>query len=324
MLRLYSTLHRAVVPFETTGRGQGRDVCVRADGAERASCRPRAIGCRLRCDPPLSDLEWPRRDLRAQRHRHRGQDHRGRCRGRGAASKSWPKRDAERFAAGYQALGVLAPDIEPKATEHIPEMIDLIASLIDRGLAYPSEGDVYFSVRADRGLREAVGPQPRRASLRRSDRGRRGEARSARLRPLEGGEAGRARAGTRRGARAVRAGTSSARPWRPSTWVKTSTSTAAAPTSSSPITRTRSPRARGPPAGPFARYWLHNGMVNLGGEKMAKSTGILVDLASITEKHGGRALAAPPPAGPLSVPDRILRRAPRRVGGRPRPAAALP
>jgi cysteinyl-tRNA synthetase len=40
----------------------------------------------------------------------------------------------------------------------------------------------------------------------------------------------------------------------------------------------------------FARYWLHNGMVNLGGEKMAKSTGILVDLASITERHGGRAL----------------------------------
>jgi cysteinyl-tRNA synthetase len=40
----------------------------------------------------------------------------------------------------------------------------------------------------------------------------------------------------------------------------------------------------------FARYWLHNGMVNLGGEKMAKSTGVLVDLASITEKHGGRTL----------------------------------
>jgi cysteinyl-tRNA synthetase len=40
----------------------------------------------------------------------------------------------------------------------------------------------------------------------------------------------------------------------------------------------------------FARYWLHNGMVNLGGEKMAKSTGHLVDLASITAKHGGRPL----------------------------------
>ncbi len=40
----------------------------------------------------------------------------------------------------------------------------------------------------------------------------------------------------------------------------------------------------------FARYWLHNGMVNLGGEKMAKSTGLVVDLASIIESHGGRAL----------------------------------
>jgi cysteinyl-tRNA synthetase len=40
----------------------------------------------------------------------------------------------------------------------------------------------------------------------------------------------------------------------------------------------------------FAKYWLHNGMVNLGGEKMAKSTGVLVDLASIAEKHGGRPL----------------------------------
>jgi cysteinyl-tRNA synthetase len=40
----------------------------------------------------------------------------------------------------------------------------------------------------------------------------------------------------------------------------------------------------------FARYWLHNGMVNLGGEKMAKSTGHAIDLASIIESHGGRAL----------------------------------
>jgi cysteinyl-tRNA synthetase len=40
----------------------------------------------------------------------------------------------------------------------------------------------------------------------------------------------------------------------------------------------------------FARYWLHNGMVNLGGEKMAKSTGLVVDLAPILESHGGRAL----------------------------------
>jgi cysteinyl-tRNA synthetase len=40
----------------------------------------------------------------------------------------------------------------------------------------------------------------------------------------------------------------------------------------------------------FARYWLHNGMVNLGGEKMAKSTGHIVDLATIIRETGGRAL----------------------------------
>jgi cysteinyl-tRNA synthetase len=49
-------------------------------------------------------------------------------------------------------------------------------------------------------------------------------------------------------------------------------------------------QSEGATGGTFARYWLHNGMVNLGGAKMAKSTGILVDLASIAEKHGGRAL----------------------------------
>src|SRR5919106_3435188 len=56
-------------------------------------------------------------------------------------------RMAERFATSFKRLGVLPPDIEPKATEHIPEMLDLITRLINRGLAYPSDGDVYFSVK---------------------------------------------------------------------------------------------------------------------------------------------------------------------------------
>ena len=58
------------------------------------------------------------------------------------------ERMTARFAAGYAALGVLAPDLEPKATEHVPEIIRTIETLIDRGLAYQSHGDVYFSVRA--------------------------------------------------------------------------------------------------------------------------------------------------------------------------------
>ena len=64
--------------------------------------------------------------------------------------------DPAQFAAHYidearqdmQALGVLPADIEPKATEHVPEMQKLIAALIERGNAYASQGDVYFSVRS--------------------------------------------------------------------------------------------------------------------------------------------------------------------------------
>jgi cysteinyl-tRNA synthetase len=63
-----------------------------------------------------------------------------------------PKAFAEHFIDECQkdmrALNVLAADVEPKATEHIPEMQALIARLIERGNAYASQGDVYFSVRS--------------------------------------------------------------------------------------------------------------------------------------------------------------------------------
>ena len=46
------------------------------------------------------------------------------------------------------ALGVLKPDFEPRATQHVDGMLAMIASLIERGMAYAiPEGDVYFSVR---------------------------------------------------------------------------------------------------------------------------------------------------------------------------------
>ena len=46
------------------------------------------------------------------------------------------------------ALGVLRPDVEPKATENIPQMIAMIETLIRNGKAYPAaNGDVYYAVR---------------------------------------------------------------------------------------------------------------------------------------------------------------------------------
>ena len=58
---------------------------------------------------------------------------------------------AERYIASFQedmaALGIPPAAIEPRATEHIPEIIDLIRVLQDKGFAYQGNEDVYFRVR---------------------------------------------------------------------------------------------------------------------------------------------------------------------------------
>lgn len=54
----------------------------------------------------------------------------------------------EAFISTMHALGIQDPTVRPKATETIPEMIALIARLIERGHAYESGGDVYFDVRS--------------------------------------------------------------------------------------------------------------------------------------------------------------------------------
>ena len=54
----------------------------------------------------------------------------------------------EAFIEDMRRANVLDPDVRPKATEEIPEMIALIGELIEGGHAYEVEGDVYFSVRS--------------------------------------------------------------------------------------------------------------------------------------------------------------------------------
>jgi len=52
------------------------------------------------------------------------------------------------FLAAYAALNVLPPTYEPRATGHIPQMIELMQRLIERGMAYaPGNGDVYLEVK---------------------------------------------------------------------------------------------------------------------------------------------------------------------------------
>lgn len=64
-----------------------------------------------------------------------------------------PMEIVERYMRSYfedmDALGVQRPDISPRASAHIPEQIEMIQTLIEKGHAYEVNGSVYFSVESD-------------------------------------------------------------------------------------------------------------------------------------------------------------------------------
>lgn len=57
-------------------------------------------------------------------------------------------RNERAFTWAYDVLGCLPPTYEPRATGHVPEMVELMQRLIDDGHAYAVDGDVYFDVRS--------------------------------------------------------------------------------------------------------------------------------------------------------------------------------
>jgi cysteinyl-tRNA synthetase len=66
----------------------------------------------------------------------------------GVPSEQLAREMTERYIADTDRLGLDRPDAEPKASETIGPIIDLIGALIDSGHAYAAGGDVYFSVRS--------------------------------------------------------------------------------------------------------------------------------------------------------------------------------
>ncbi len=196
---------------------------------------------------------------------------------------------ARRFAEAFAGLGVLEPDVEPKATESISQIIEIIEALIERGLAYDRDGDVYFSVRSLAGYGRLSG---RKLDDLRS--GYRIEVDESKDDPLDFALW-----------KAMKPGEpcwdSPWGPGRPGWHIECSAMAgeflgndfdihAGGSDLIFPHHENEIAQSEGATGEPFARYWLHNGMVNLGGEKMAKSTGLVVDLASIIESAGGRAL----------------------------------
>ncbi len=66
----------------------------------------------------------------------------------GAAIADITNKFADIYRAELQDLNALSPGFEPRATDHIPEMIELVETLIKQGAAYEGEGHVLFSIEA--------------------------------------------------------------------------------------------------------------------------------------------------------------------------------
>ncbi|MCF8570013.1 cysteine--tRNA ligase [Gordonia sp. HY002] len=192
----------------------------------------------------------------------------------------WAATHERAFTTAYDALGVLPPSAEPRATGFITQMVDYMQRLIDRDHAYVADGNVYFDVRS----------LPEYGSLS-----------GHKLDDVHQGES----AGT--GKRDPRDFTlwKAAKPGEPSWptpwgdgrpgWHLECSAMATSLLGGEfdihcggmdlvfPHHENEIAQSHGAGDG-FARYWLHNGWVTMGGEKMSKSLGNVVAIPAMLEK----------------------------------------
>jgi cysteinyl-tRNA synthetase len=184
------------------------------------------------------------------------------------------------------ALGVAPPDISPRASGHIPEMLELIDRLVDQGLAYRAGGDVYF----------AVGKWPEYGKLSHRDlselqAGARVEVNPDKRDPLD--------FALWKGAKPGEPTWDS--PWgpgRPGWHIECSAMSSkylgrgfdihgGGEDLIFPHHENEIAQSEGATGEPFARYWLHNAFLELKGEKMAKSLGNVVSPRELLRRHRG-------------------------------------
>ena len=188
--------------------------------------------------------------------------------------------------AAYRALNVLPPTYEPLATAHIPEMHELITELIERDRAYPAAGgtgDVYFSVPsyAEYGSLSGQDPEDMRP-------------------PTDGGEPDKRDYRDFALWKGHKPDEPEAASW-PSPWgrgrpgwhIECSAMARRYLGAEFDIhgggldltfPHHENEQAQSRSAGlPFARYWVHNALLNLGDSKMSKSLGNVVDLAVVQD-----------------------------------------
>ncbi len=205
-----------------------------------------------------------------------------------------PKELAEKFADKFfddmNALNVMKPDITPYATEEIPKMLELISGLIHKGHAYPARGSVYFRVTsmADYGKLS-------RRTLDAMMAGARIEPGEEKEHPMDFALWKAAKPGE----------PSWESPWgkgRPGWHIECSAMSLRYlgeqidihgggqdlifPHHENEIAQSESFTGKKP----FVRYWMHNGLLQLGTEKMSKSLGNLVTIRQVLDKYSGDAV----------------------------------
>jgi len=186
---------------------------------------------------------------------------------------SWivAERNQRAFTQAYDALGCRPPDIEPRATGHIPEMIVLIRRLIEGRHAYPAGGDVYFDVHSYPGYGALSGQRldQMRPAEDAGETAAKHDPRDFTLwKSAKPGEPfwetpwGRGRPGWHLECSAM-----STKYLGPAFDIHGGGMDLIFPHHENEIAQSRA-------AGDgFARYWMHNGLLGLGGEKMSKSGG---------------------------------------------------
>ena len=206
----------------------------------------------------------------------------------GRAASEVARAYAEAMSADLDALGIAAPDVEPRATEHIAEMIDVIKRLEARGLAYAAEGDVYYAVSGFPSYGALSGQ-----SVDALQAGARIEVGEHKKSPLDFALWKAAKPGE----------PSWDSPWgpgRPGWHIECSAMSHRYLGDSFDIhgggadlifPHHENEIAQSVGAfGSFARYWMHSGMVNFGGEKMSKSLGNVITIRRVAETHDLEAL----------------------------------
>ncbi len=202
----------------------------------------------------------------------------------GLSTEEIAARYIKEFYVDMGALGLLLPTVEPKATEHIPQMIALVQRLIEKGHAYQVEGDVYYAVESFPGYGRLS-----KRSLDEMQAGARVEVDERKKNPLDFALWKAAKPGE----------PSWDSPWgkgRPGWHIECSAMSqrylgdtldihGGGKDLIFPHHENEIAQAEGATGRPFARFWLHNGFVNIAKEKMSKSLGNFLTIKEILKDH---------------------------------------